>query len=778
MLTTGFINEGVATASLGETFVIRHPDLEEPDKDGVRRQLFIFLTPKQIDEPPKAAPAPEPKAVESTILGPLPDSKSAKSVRVSLLVGRVSGNHFKHSQLMVTATGNPQRFKELVRSQKGRILAEPSLITKDGVPATFFSGGALPLEKPPEGKSKVVGLTFGLKLEVLPLIQPDGKIWMRFRFEQTRALNESQEKAQAAPAEATAMTAGLLSEGVATVELGKSLFAVLPAAQTADSSSEKEMYFMLLIPEIVNGDHPMEPANPSLPSWNLTPTPEIVSENQPVESGLAAPPAAEKSFPVVEIQTQIQNRHTAPLKQIERAELTLEVGQTGILKAPEKIRSVSVTASSENAFTVLAEKGARKLRVQANQVGNARLLVTDIEGRHYHAVVDVKPDMGFAELEEMLRKLFPSANVQVITINESLLLRGSVTKEEHIKQITEIAEQYAEKVLNHLAVDNGLTRSEISQLPQDMRLQTVRAIVLGPEDLKEQSQTGTRFYEADVEMEWKDVAKGQPVSVFKPLMNRAVVLDYGSEGDGGTFDVILAVTPQIMSLLQLAERNSRLRIHLRKPGVGPMPRGEVNRETERLLRNALEQSNPSAMRPGRPTDSQPSKVPENNEVEELRREVKSLHRDVKRLIEILERKAAAKPQNIDPALLPPSGQPNYAPAPLSPTPRPVPNYGYPTLPIPPTDNKLLPPSGAPVFQDVPTKSLPQDLDASAFVAVRTARISSRFDPERPLHEGLGSGVVLQSEPGKAVILTAAHLLRNYQKGKFVLQVVAHQTRQR
>jgi hypothetical protein len=72
-----------------------------------------------------------------------------------------------------------------------------------------------------------------------------------------------------------------------------------------------------------------------------------------------------------------------------------------------------------------------------------------------------------------------------------------------------------------------------------------------------------------------------------------------------------------------------------------------------------------------------------------------------------------------------------------------------------------------------TSALPKDLDPTAFVRVLVVKISSPNAPEgQPIDATRGSGVVIESEPGKAVVLTAAHLLRDFQPGKYVLQVVS------
>lgn len=56
------------------------------------------------------------------------------------------------------------------------------------------------------------------------------------------------------------------------------------------------------------------------------------------------------------------------------------------------------------------------------------------------------------ELARTLQELFPEAELKLVWIRDSLLLRGTVASEEEVSQISEIAEQYAPKVLDQLRV--------------------------------------------------------------------------------------------------------------------------------------------------------------------------------------------------------------------------------------------------------------------------------------------------------------------------------------
>ncbi len=517
----------------------------------------------------------------------------------------------------------------------GKILAEPVLITKDGRSATFVSGGEIPALAPGEKKTRADWLAFGTRLEFLPRLKSDGKIWMRFRFEQTHRVEDKREETDAKPTpgavQTLALTAGAVSEGVATVKPGESAFAIIPDSKEGNSPAKSGGLVMVFTPEVVDKDPNVTPAS-------------------------AEEPAVE-SAPQIEIQTA----NTAKLDYNGRTDLDLEISETGTIESPEPIRRVSGFRADLISVSALSPQ---QLKIQAKQVGSTELTVTDANGRVFHAFVQVKPALGARAVKETLSRLFPAAQVDVILLNESLLLRGSVTKEEHIQQITEVAEQYAPKVLNHLKMDQTADR-----------------------------ESGT--------------SKG--------------------------------------AVLQLKSVDSQ---------------------------PANEAANPA------------SPETQESDVQELRQDIQALHKDVKQLIELLKHREAQAPKAAVQPFAPSYADPN------EPLPRrslPNPNVPVPRAIAPPRPSPGPSSFGPDPFPEPPeralksrqdkvqTRPLPKDFPASAIVAVRTARISSPNDPQGIVRdETLGSGVVIESEPGKAIVLTAAHLLKNYIPGKYVLQVGAEE----
>lgn len=650
---------------------------------------------------------------------------------------------------------DPKSVENLVKLG-AKVIAEPSLATSDGRTASFLSGGEVPVSSPRPGEERqaVDWLTFGTKLEFFPRILDVRKISLRFRFEQTGRAEETAIDKAAQALSGAVMTSGIISEGIATLKEGESVFAIVPIANSADKEGDGDALVMFFTPEI---------------------TGEILPDATPVKPASLPLPSEVPPYPVVEIQTR--PARISKLQSDRRADLLLEVTESGVLESPENIRTVSITSGREGIITVTAES-SRRLKVQAKQVGTATLLVTDGNGQEYQALVEVKPPMGTTAVGDTLRRLFPDAQVEVIALNESLLLRGSVTNADHIKQITEIAEQYAPKVLNHLVVDDGL--SPQLGLPAGMRYHSVLAFLLD----ETKAENEGLYVEADVEIEWTELVEGKAIKCFKPLLKGVCmagsesVPEFKTPEENAIAKVILVVTPDQVGILNLAQRISRLRVRLVKPAASPIPVGTIDRDTEARLREALAESRPSARLPVIPGDARLDNVQESTEIQELRSDVRALRQDVKRLIEILEKKAAGKatpPASSSEPLVPYYGDP-VKPQPAGPNPVLPPANGWVDpldLPKNPAKPRAVEPqaTSANDGQDrIETKPLPADLDPSAFVIVRSFNSEDAFSNPGPASSG--SGVVIESTPGAAVILTAAHLVKGHETGKYNFQVAA------
>ncbi len=98
----------------------------------------------------------------------------------------------------------------------------------------------------------------------------------------------------------------------------------------------------------------------------------------------------------------------------------------------------------------------RRIRVRATQVGTTSISLWNEDDKI--STIDISVVIDTRLLARTLKQLYPDLSIEIHDVNGSLLLRGTVHKQEHIAQIVEIGEQYAAKVLNHLVADSRSTK--------------------------------------------------------------------------------------------------------------------------------------------------------------------------------------------------------------------------------------------------------------------------------------------------------------------------------
>ncbi len=91
-----------------------------------------------------------------------------------------------------------------------------------------------------------------------------------------------------------------------------------------------------------------------------------------------------------------------------------------------------------------------QIRLRAETTGVTSLTVTDETGAVYTVEVFVESDVR--ELKAYLQRLFPGSAIDVVSLRESVVLRGWVTEPQSIPQIMAIAEQMYPKVHNQMQV--------------------------------------------------------------------------------------------------------------------------------------------------------------------------------------------------------------------------------------------------------------------------------------------------------------------------------------
>lgn len=130
-----------------------------------------------------------------------------------------------------------------------------------------------------------------------------------------------------------------------------------------------------------------------------------------------------------------------------RSSLTLIELQTRVVELQSRIKVVD---GFDQTVVNVSALDPRRLRLRALKPGVTSLTLTDEFGVAYALEVFVEGDIR--ELQAHLRKLFPGSAIEAIKLRESIVLRGWVTEPDQIPQVVAIAEQFAPKIHNQMAV--------------------------------------------------------------------------------------------------------------------------------------------------------------------------------------------------------------------------------------------------------------------------------------------------------------------------------------
>jgi pilus assembly protein CpaC len=127
--------------------------------------------------------------------------------------------------------------------------------------------------------------------------------------------------------------------------------------------------------------------------------------------------------------------------------LSLIETQTRVVELQTRIKVVDGFDQTIVNVTALDPK---RLRLRALKPGVTSLTLTDEYGDAYTLELFVEGDIR--ELQANLRRLFPGSAVEAVKLRDSIVLRGWVTEPDQIPQVVAIAEQFAPKVHNQMAV--------------------------------------------------------------------------------------------------------------------------------------------------------------------------------------------------------------------------------------------------------------------------------------------------------------------------------------
>ncbi len=314
----------------------------------------------------------------------------------------------------------------------GKILAEPTLVTKPGRVAKFLSGGEVPvvtLRKRANGE--VNGHTeykpIGLTVDVVPKTEPNGTVRLQIEAVYSKLLKTKDEGAANPTIQSRKFTANAL------MKPGHTLILLENPSQVAENEKTKDKLFVAITPEFVA---PLDEEVVHLWPIRYSYTRSTPSQLSPSTRPRSSKPAS-KTF------------------RVEKLKETLELFQ-GAVCFVESDKKITRALNGAVDVVDLEPTTPYQIKVEATKTGTTTVFLWDENDNVSQFEVAVIADTR--QLVRKLVQLFPGLSIQVHDVNGALLLRGTVRKAEQIAQITEIAEQYAPSIINHLVVESPQTK--------------------------------------------------------------------------------------------------------------------------------------------------------------------------------------------------------------------------------------------------------------------------------------------------------------------------------
>ena len=127
--------------------------------------------------------------------------------------------------------------------------------------------------------------------------------------------------------------------------------------------------------------------------------------------------------------------------------LELTTNTSRILTLDKRIPFVQVNNPELLVVTPLSDK---QVQISAKKPGVTQVNLKDEDGVFH--TVDVLIYGDVSELKHALKTQFPHSSIDIYRYSESLVLKGFVDRPDYVSQITQLAEDYAPKVINNITV--------------------------------------------------------------------------------------------------------------------------------------------------------------------------------------------------------------------------------------------------------------------------------------------------------------------------------------
>ncbi|MCA9053817.1 MAG: pilus assembly protein N-terminal domain-containing protein [Planctomycetaceae bacterium] len=338
----------------------------------------------------------------------------------------------------------------------------------------------------------------------------------------------------------------------------------------------------------------------------------------------------------------------------ESTQLTLAEGSSTRIELRDRIRIVD---GFDPRVVAVTAADPRHLTVRGESTGTTSIRIIDEHGAMSTVDVSVESPDATA-LQRLLKRLYPERSVEVIHVNSvALLLRGQVTSEEERTQFLEIARNFAPTVLDQLQLQ-GSVGAKPPAIPAGMRVLAI------PID-ESHGPLPTLQLNAPVDLmltyQRRDET-GRMQTNTTTLIESAVLFAFGERTEqphGSAIRIVQILVPaEFVSAVRRAETVGQLSLsHSHRPSQKPILNSSYAAELSEFTADLREfsQVQPhdlSTVRAlnGTPDDatgeasphSPPSAgTPATPQVEDsLHDDIRALHTDVRRLIELLERRTS------------------------------------------------------------------------------------------------------------------------------------------
>jgi pilus assembly protein CpaC len=164
----------------------------------------------------------------------------------------------------------------------------------------------------------------------------------------------------------------------------------------------------------------------------------------------AKPQAAVVAAARVDLEGVDANRGALITRGLEDGRISLVMNKSAVLTTRAAYKRVSVGSPEVADVNTI---GPSSLLVTAKKAGTTQLIVWDDDDRSQ--VVDVVVQADLDSLRAQIKELFPGSRIEASVAAGQIVLKGQVPSVEVAEQAVQLAQPYAQKVLNFLEVAGG-----------------------------------------------------------------------------------------------------------------------------------------------------------------------------------------------------------------------------------------------------------------------------------------------------------------------------------